>query len=141
MQHAPDDNIVLVGTALCIVLCRDCVLLHLQVSSGVHTLNPVFADNLMRFQHVGMRSMLRVLVYDRRSALDSRLLGVASLPAAAVPASGSAPVYMWVPLSPPASRGKGRLGKLQVRLSKRWINELRVVCSNSTRASYRRGRV
>jgi hypothetical protein len=87
------------------------------VSSGVHTLNPVFADNLMRFQHVGMRSMLRVLVYDRRSALDSRLLGVASLPAAAVPASGSAPVYMWVPLSPPASRGKGRLGKLQVRLA------------------------
>jgi hypothetical protein len=81
----------------------------------VHSLNPVFADNLMRFQHVGMRSMLRVLVYDRRSALDSRLLGVANLPAAAVPASSSAPVYMWVPLSPPASRGKGRLGKLQVR--------------------------
>jgi hypothetical protein len=95
---------------------RSVVLPHLQVSSGVHTLNPVFADNLMRFQHVGMRSMLRVLVYDRRSALDSRLLGVASLPAAAVPASSSTPVYMWVPLSPPASRGKGRLGKLQVRL-------------------------
>ncbi|WIA12623.1 hypothetical protein OEZ85_006280 [Tetradesmus obliquus] len=84
-----------------------------EVSSGVHSLNPVFADNLMRFQHVGMRSMLRVLVYDRRSALDSRLLGVASLPAAAVPTSSSAPVYMWLPLSPPASRGKGRLGKLQ----------------------------
>lgn len=81
----------------------------------MHSLNPVFADNLMRFQHVGMRSMLRVLVYDRRSALDSRLLGVASLPAAAVPTSSSAPVYMWLPLSPPASRGKGRLGKLQVR--------------------------
>ncbi|KAF6253188.1 hypothetical protein COO60DRAFT_1463300 [Scenedesmus sp. NREL 46B-D3] len=84
-----------------------------EVASGVHTLNPVFADNLMRFQHVGMRSVLRVLVYDRRSALDSRLLGVASLPAAAVPASSSAPVYMWVPLSPPGCRGKGRLTKLQ----------------------------
>jgi hypothetical protein len=80
----------------------------------MHTLNPLFALNRFNFMNVGVRSVLRVLVYDRRSALDSRLLGVATLPAAAIPAS-SGPVYMWLPLAPPSRKGRGKLARLQVR--------------------------
>lgn len=83
-----------------------------QVSSGTHTLNPLFALNRFRFTNVGVRSMVRVLVYDRRSALDSRLLGSATLPAAAIPASNG-PIYMWMPLTPPR-KSRGRLARLQV---------------------------
>jgi hypothetical protein len=80
----------------------------------MHTLNPLFALNRFPFQNVGVRSMLRVLVYDRRSALDSRLLGVATLPAAAIPAS-SGPIYMWLPLAPPSRKGRTKIARLQVR--------------------------
>jgi len=79
----------------------------------MHTLNPLFALNRCRFENVGVRSVLRVLVYDRRSALDSRLLGAATLPAAAIPAS-SGPIYMWLPLTPPSRKGRGKLARLQV---------------------------
>lgn len=79
----------------------------------MHTLNPMFALNRFPFENVGVRSVLRVLVYDRRSALDSRLLGVATLPAAAIPAS-SGPIYMWLPLAPPSRRGRSKLARLQV---------------------------
>jgi hypothetical protein len=84
-----------------------------QVASGMHTLNPMFALNRFPFEGVGVRSVLRVLVYDRRSALDSRLLGVATLPAAAIPAS-SGPIYMWLPLTAPSRKGRGKLARLQV---------------------------
>lgn len=80
----------------------------------MHTLNPLFALNRFAFESVGVRSVLRVLVYDRRSALDSRLLGVATLPAAAIPAS-SGPLYMWLPLAPPSRKGRGKIARLQVR--------------------------
>jgi hypothetical protein len=79
----------------------------------MHTLNPMFALNRFPFENVGVRSVLRVLVYDRRSALDSRLLGVATLPAAAIPAS-SGPIYMWLPMAPPSRRGRSKLARLQV---------------------------
>jgi hypothetical protein len=79
----------------------------------MHTLNPMFALNRFPFEGVGVRSVLRVLVYDRRSALDSRLLGVATLPAAAIPAS-SGPIYMWLPLTAPSRKGRGKLARLQV---------------------------
>lgn len=79
----------------------------------MHTLNPMFALNRFPFENVGVRSVLRVLVYDRRSALDSRLLGIATLPAAAIPAS-SGPIYMWLPLAPPSRRGRSKLARLQV---------------------------
>jgi hypothetical protein len=79
----------------------------------MHTLNPLFALNRFSFEHVGVRSVVRVLVYDRRSALDSRLLGVATLPAAAIPAS-SGPLYMWLPLAAPSRKGRSKLARLQV---------------------------
>lgn len=82
----------------------------------MHTLNPLFALNRCRFENVGVRSVLRVLVYDRRSALDSRLLGSVTLPAAAIPAS-SGPIYMWLPLTPPSRKGRGKLARLQVGLA------------------------
>lgn len=88
-------------------------LAYMQVASGVHTLNPCFARSRHQFRNVGLRSTLRVLVYDRRSALDSRLLGVARLPAASIPA-GSGPLYMWLPLSPPPRKGQNKLARLQV---------------------------
>ena len=92
-----------------------CDLVLLQVASGVHTLHPSFARIRHQFQQVGLRSALRVLVYDRHSAFDSRLLGMARLPAAAIPAS-SGPLYMWLPLSLPPSKAQDGLARLQVRL-------------------------
>jgi hypothetical protein len=86
-----------------------------QVASGFHTLNPLFATNRFLFQHVGVRSVLRVMLYDRRSGLDSRLLGVAHIPASAIPAGNGGPVYMWVPLLPPDHKKTSRLARIKVR--------------------------
>ena len=91
-----------------------------QVSAGARSLHPLFAPNLTRFSGVGLRSVLRVLLYDQRGALDARLLGSAVLPAAAVHGAGSAPLYLWLPLSAPRRGGRGgRLNQLKVR---QWHN-------------------
>lgn len=74
-----------------------------QVGTSLHTLNPCFSQNGHAFEAVSLRSMLRVLVWDRRGRLDTRLLGQCSLPAAAVP--GTDPVYLWLPLTPPTESG------------------------------------
>eukprot|EP00775_Hariotina_reticulata_P006353 gene6353-6586_t len=84
-----------------------------EVASGFHTLNPLFATNRYLFQHVGVRSVLRVMLYDRRSGLDSRLLGVAHIPASAIPAGNGGPTYMWVPLLPPDHKKTTRLARIK----------------------------
>jgi hypothetical protein len=57
---------------------------------------------------VPLRSELRVAVFDRRGhfGLDSRPLGAALLPAAAVPGTDG-PVFLWLPLAPPGDDKEG----------------------------------
>jgi len=79
--------------------------------SAYPTLNPTFARNGYQFKAVSLRSSLTVLVMDRRSRLDWKVLGEAVVPCAAVP--GSDPVYMWVPLARP-EEGAGALSAIKV---------------------------
>ncbi len=62
----------------------------------MHTLNPLFPKNNHRFD-ISLHSSLKVVVKDRRSRFESKVLGQALLPVEAIP--GTDPVYMWLPLA------------------------------------------
>ncbi|WIA09785.1 hypothetical protein OEZ85_009161 [Tetradesmus obliquus] len=85
-----------------------------EVSSGMHTLSPMFANSLICFQHVGMRSMLCVFLCTTGTACWTTGCWVAPACLLLQCLTTAALVCMWLLLNPPANKSKGWLVTLQV---------------------------